>query len=236
MYLAGWRVVAEQLPSCRTELTTVFKAWLDAPANRPVDIWPAREPDAKLLAGARPVAVVVWESGFETTFFPSRRRSTRPSHSMGRTMTAMASLTTFTVRPSTLTCVLAQTNCRPCRRFSRAGSACRWRLNRGSLTSTSETIRLMPASSQPGHATPALPSRQRICSDRANSSPIRMRPKSRASSPTVHLSYSCTISSPTPKVPIRNLFRSSRTMPRAGSRCCQNLPLGCALQTSVWST
>jgi hypothetical protein len=73
MYMAYWRVLATELPDCRAPLTASFRAWLDAPANRPVDIWPAREPDAKLFAGAAPVTVAVWESGFDPALFPGQR-------------------------------------------------------------------------------------------------------------------------------------------------------------------
>lgn len=73
MYMATWRVIAEQIPSCRPELSIAFKTWLDAPANQPVNIWPAREPDPTMLAGAKPVVVAVWESGFDPSLFPGQR-------------------------------------------------------------------------------------------------------------------------------------------------------------------
>ncbi len=72
LYMARWRVIAEQIPSCRVELGAVFRAWLDAPANRTIDIWPSREPDPGALAKAKPVVVAVWESGFDPSLFPDQ--------------------------------------------------------------------------------------------------------------------------------------------------------------------
>lgn len=72
LYMARWRVIAERIPVCRTELIAAFKAWLDAPANRPTDIWPAREPAAATMAAAKPVTVAVWESGFDPALFPGQ--------------------------------------------------------------------------------------------------------------------------------------------------------------------
>lgn len=70
--LAVWRAAATMLPACRAQFTTVGRAWLDAPANKPIDIWPDRQPDAAALANARPVVVAVWDSGFDTTLFPDQ--------------------------------------------------------------------------------------------------------------------------------------------------------------------
>lgn len=72
LYMARWRVIAQMVPPCRELLQGVFRQWLDAPANRPVDIWPAREPDPALLAQATPVVVAVWESGFDPSLFPGQ--------------------------------------------------------------------------------------------------------------------------------------------------------------------
>jgi len=72
LYMARWRVIAEQIPSCRTELGAVFQSWLDKAENRPVDIWPAREPPAEVMRAAKPVVVAVWESGFDQTLFPGQ--------------------------------------------------------------------------------------------------------------------------------------------------------------------
>lgn len=49
LYMACWRVIAQQIPSCRTELSAVFKSWLDAP-----------------------VVVAAWEAGFDQTLFPGQ--------------------------------------------------------------------------------------------------------------------------------------------------------------------
>lgn len=72
LYMARWRVIAERIPPCRAALTPLFQAWLNAPANRAANIWPAREPDARLLAKAAPVTVAVWESGFDYGLFPGQ--------------------------------------------------------------------------------------------------------------------------------------------------------------------
>lgn len=72
MYMAIWRVIATQIPSCRPELSAAFKAWLDAPTNQPANIWPEREPKAAELANAKPVVVAVWESGFDRDLFAGR--------------------------------------------------------------------------------------------------------------------------------------------------------------------
>lgn len=70
--LATWRVAATMLPPCRAQFTAAGRAWLDAPANKPVDIWPARQPEPAALADAKPVVVAVWDSGFDTTLFPGQ--------------------------------------------------------------------------------------------------------------------------------------------------------------------
>ena len=72
LYLAFFRMAAERLPACRTALEPVGRAWLAAPANQPVDIWPARQPAADAFANARPVVVAVWDRGFDTTMFPGQ--------------------------------------------------------------------------------------------------------------------------------------------------------------------
>lgn len=72
LYMARWRVIAEQIPSCRTELSAVFQSWLGKPENRPVDIWLAREPSAEAMSAAKPVVVAVWESGFDQMLFPGQ--------------------------------------------------------------------------------------------------------------------------------------------------------------------
>ncbi len=70
--LARFRVVATMLPPCRSALTAAGRAWLDAPANRAVDIWPARQPSEAVLARARPVVVAVWDSGYDVMLFPGQ--------------------------------------------------------------------------------------------------------------------------------------------------------------------
>ncbi len=70
--LARFRVGATLLPPCRAEMTVAGRAWLDAPANRAVDIWPARQPDSASLAMAKPVVVAVWDSGYDPTLFPGQ--------------------------------------------------------------------------------------------------------------------------------------------------------------------
>lgn len=67
--LANMRFEADAVPQCRAELLAVLQAWIDDPTHRPVDIWPQREPTAADLEGARPVAVAVWESGFDPSLF-----------------------------------------------------------------------------------------------------------------------------------------------------------------------
>lgn len=73
--LALWHVSASALPQCRTQLVAAGRAWLDAPANRPIDIWPERQPDAAAFATAKPVVVAVWDSGYDTTLFPGQLAS-----------------------------------------------------------------------------------------------------------------------------------------------------------------
>jgi subtilisin family serine protease len=70
--LAWWRVGGTVLPPCRPQFIAAGRAWLDAPANKPVDVWPERQPDAAAFATAKPVVVAVWDSGFDTTLFPGQ--------------------------------------------------------------------------------------------------------------------------------------------------------------------
>ncbi len=70
--LAYFRLASTVLPPCRAQLTTVARAWLDAPANRPVGIWPERQPAAAAFAAAHPVTVAIWDSGFDVTLFPGQ--------------------------------------------------------------------------------------------------------------------------------------------------------------------
>lgn len=72
LWLAYFRAVAQSLPPCRAPLTAVARSWIDAPANRPVDIWPARQPAADSFAAAKPVVVAVWDHGFDATLFPGQ--------------------------------------------------------------------------------------------------------------------------------------------------------------------
>lgn len=72
MDLIRWRVVATNLPLCRGELSAAVKVWIDAPANRAVDIWPTRQPTDDALARAKPVVVAVWDSGYDATLFPGQ--------------------------------------------------------------------------------------------------------------------------------------------------------------------
>lgn len=70
--LANMRFEADAVPACRAELLAVLQAWIDDPTHRPVDIWPQREPTAADLEGAQPVAVAVWESGFDPSLFTAQ--------------------------------------------------------------------------------------------------------------------------------------------------------------------
>jgi subtilisin family serine protease len=70
--LALFRLMATRIPPCRDALGTAARAWLDAPANQAVNIWPQRQPDASALAAAKPVVVAVWDSGFDATLFPGQ--------------------------------------------------------------------------------------------------------------------------------------------------------------------
>ncbi|KQS54067.1 hypothetical protein ASG17_14080 [Brevundimonas sp. Leaf363] len=72
MSLANMRAEGNGVPPCRTEMAAALKAWIDDPAHRPVDIWPAREVTAEAMAGALPVTVAVWESGFDPNLFPGQ--------------------------------------------------------------------------------------------------------------------------------------------------------------------
>ncbi|CAM3107188.1 S8 family serine peptidase [Sphingomonas antarctica] len=70
--LALWRVGATALPPCRAQFVAAGRAWLDAPANRPIDIWPQRQPEASAFVTAKPVVVAVWDSGYDGTLFPGQ--------------------------------------------------------------------------------------------------------------------------------------------------------------------
>ena len=72
MAMARWQVAATALPTCRDALVTAGRTWVDASANRAVDIWPARQPAAAAFARATPVVVAVWDRGFDVTLFPGQ--------------------------------------------------------------------------------------------------------------------------------------------------------------------
>lgn len=72
LYLAFFRAAAERIPACRAELTAVARGWIDAPASRAVDIWPARQPLATAFATAQPVVVAVWDRGYDVSLFPGQ--------------------------------------------------------------------------------------------------------------------------------------------------------------------
>lgn len=72
MMLAYWRALVEFVPGCREALTLRWRAWLDVPANAPLDIWPARQPDLAALSNAAPVAVAVWDLGVDSSLFPGQ--------------------------------------------------------------------------------------------------------------------------------------------------------------------
>lgn len=69
MLLAIWRAGVEYIPPCRSRMTDAFRSWANDPANRPVDIWPARQPDPAAFARAAPVTVAIWDTGIDTTMF-----------------------------------------------------------------------------------------------------------------------------------------------------------------------
>ncbi len=66
------RYQIESIPPCRAEMTRALRTWLDDPAHRPVDVWPAREPSEADLADAQPVVAAVWEAGYDPTLFSGR--------------------------------------------------------------------------------------------------------------------------------------------------------------------
>lgn len=70
MVLASWRMEALSLPTCRDKMAAATQAWLDAPANAAVDIWPTRDP--QVLPMSKPVTVAVWESGYDASLFPGQ--------------------------------------------------------------------------------------------------------------------------------------------------------------------
>ena len=69
LQLAGWRAAATTVPMCRAAFAGAVRAWAADPRTRPVDVWTAREPGAALLAGAKPVAVAVWDGGYDPALF-----------------------------------------------------------------------------------------------------------------------------------------------------------------------
>lgn len=64
-----WRNDALHVPPCRAPVAAALRAWANAPANRPVDIWAAREPAAALFAAAAPVTAAVWDTGMDDGLF-----------------------------------------------------------------------------------------------------------------------------------------------------------------------
>lgn len=70
--IARWRVNSSFAEACRGPVVAAMQAWVQAPRNQPVDIWPARQPNADALTGAKPVVVAIWDSGFDVSMFPGQ--------------------------------------------------------------------------------------------------------------------------------------------------------------------
>ena len=70
--LATWRAQLEVVNACRTALSSVIQRWAADPSHQPTNIWAAREPEMQGLAGAKPVVIAIWDSGFDQTIFPGQ--------------------------------------------------------------------------------------------------------------------------------------------------------------------
>lgn len=70
--IAAMRFETDFIPQCRTEMSAALRAWLDDPAHRPIDIWPARTATQADLQGARSVIAAVWEGGYDPALFPGQ--------------------------------------------------------------------------------------------------------------------------------------------------------------------
>lgn len=69
MILPLWRAeIALSIP-CRDGVAAAWRDWVNDPAHIPRDIWPDRQPSAQAMAGARPVTVAIWDTGFDTDLF-----------------------------------------------------------------------------------------------------------------------------------------------------------------------
>lgn len=72
MLMANMRLEGDRLPACRAEMAAAMKAWLDDPAHRPTDIWPARVVQPEDVRDAALVVAAVWEAGFDPVLFPGQ--------------------------------------------------------------------------------------------------------------------------------------------------------------------
>lgn len=69
LVLPLWRAeIALSIP-CRDSVAAAWRDWVNNPAHIPKDIWPDRQPSAQAMAGAKPVAVAIWDTGFDTDLF-----------------------------------------------------------------------------------------------------------------------------------------------------------------------
>lgn len=70
--LARRRVTATVLPPCRAAIGDALRGWLADSRHASVEIWSAREPASGVFAGAAPVVVAVWDSGYDPALFPGQ--------------------------------------------------------------------------------------------------------------------------------------------------------------------
>lgn len=70
--LVRYRAAATLALPCAEATAQAWRTWLDQPENAARDIWTAREPGPAEFAGAGPVTVAIWDTGFDLALFPGQ--------------------------------------------------------------------------------------------------------------------------------------------------------------------